>query len=57
MDQNFNSLYKIDIGFAVQNNQLSVLDESKLDDVLEYGNYDQRYFQMSYLMPALGISR
>ncbi|MDD3151183.1 MAG: flagellar filament capping protein FliD, partial [Candidatus Gastranaerophilales bacterium] len=40
MDQNFNSLYKIGVGFSGQDNQLSVLDESKLDDVLE-NNFEE----------------
>lgn len=38
-DQNFNSLYKIGIGFAGEDNQLSILDEEKLDDALE-NNFD-----------------
>ena len=39
MNQSFNSLYKIGIGFAGEDNQLSILDESKLDDALE-NNFD-----------------
>ncbi|MDD3127620.1 MAG: flagellar filament capping protein FliD [Candidatus Izemoplasmatales bacterium] len=38
-NQNFNSLYKIGIGFAGEDNQLSILDEAKLDDALE-NNFD-----------------
>jgi len=39
MNQSFNSLYKIGIGFAGEENQLSILDEAKLDDALE-NNFD-----------------
>ncbi|OGV33413.1 MAG: hypothetical protein A2020_07615 [Lentisphaerae bacterium GWF2_45_14] len=39
MNQSFNSLYKIGIGFDTEANQLSILDESKLDDALE-NNFD-----------------
>ncbi len=35
MDQNYNSLYKIGIWFASESNEISITDESKLDDALE----------------------